>query len=239
MPFERSERGHRLEHYPKRGELDRDIRRHGHSDREFYPPREDDDDDRRSMESRESRRWRGHDYYDPEDEIDRERDYEPYDRGRQGTLQAKHREQFLRRGEGNRLHDRSGAGAYEQWRGERPQDDDRWSGPYGGRGPKGYRRSDERIHEDVCERLTEHPAIDASDIEVTVNDGDVTLTGRVESRAVKHLTEVMVETVSGVKEVHNQLRVARLEENDGPYPPSEERREARPQETIAPKTRRR
>jgi osmotically-inducible protein OsmY len=235
MPFERSERGHRLEHYPRRGESERDIRSHGHSDREFYPAREDDDE--RLMESRESRRWRGHDYYDP-DETDRERDYEPYDRGRQGPLQAEHRERFLRRAEGNSF-GRSSAARYEQWRREGVPEDDRWSGPYAGRGPKGYRRSDERIHEDVCERLTEHPAIDASDIEVTVNDGDVTLMGRVESRAVKHLTEAMVETVSGVKEVHNQLRIARLEENEWPQPSSEERLETRPQETIAPKTRRR
>jgi osmotically-inducible protein OsmY len=104
---------------------------------------------------------------------------------------------------------------------------------------KGYRRSDEKIHEDVCQRLTEHPGIDASDIEVAVSDGDVTLTGRVESRAVKHLTEVMVETVSGVKEVHNQLRVAPLEGGEWSRPPSEERRETRAQETVAPKTRRR
>jgi len=41
-------------------------------------------------------------------------------------------------------------------------------GPHAGRGPKGYQRSDERIREDVCDRLTEHPAIDASEIEVEV-----------------------------------------------------------------------
>lgn len=120
------------------------------------------------------------------------------------------------------------------WRGEGWNDD--WSGPYAGRGPKGYRRSDERIQEDICERLTEHPSIDASDIEVTVGDGDVTLTGRVESRAVKHLTEVMVETVSGVKEVHNQLRIAPLDQN---VPTAAELRPSRAREPIVPKTRRR
>jgi hypothetical protein len=238
MPFERSERGDRLEHYPKRRESDRDIRSHGQSDREFYPPRDDDDDDRRFMESRESRRWRGHDYYDPDDEIDREQGYEPYDRGRQGPLQAKHREHFLRRAEGNRF-SRSDAGRYDQWRREDVPEDDRWSGPYAGRGPKGYRRSDERIHEDVCERLTQHPAIDASDIEIAVSDGDVTLSGQVESRAVKHLTEAMVETVSGVKEVHNHLRVGRSDEAASSRPSSEGRRENRPDQTIAPETRRR
>ena len=235
MPFERSERGHRLEHYPKGGESDRYI---SHSDREFYPGREDDDDDRRLMESRESRRWRGHDYYDPDDELDREQDYERYDRGRQGPLQAEHRERFLRRAERNSF-GRSSAGRYDQWRREGVPEEDRWSGPYAGRGPKGYHRSDERIHEDVCERLTEHPAIDASGIEIAVSDGDVTLSGQVESRAVKHLTEAMVETVSGVKEVHNRLRVDRSDEAAGSPPFSEGRRENRPEQSTAPKTRRR
>ena len=78
---------------------------------------------------------------------------------------------------------------------------------FAGRGPKGYRRSDERIEEEVCERLTIHPAIDASEIEVSVSSGDVTLKGTVESRAEKHLAESMTETVSGVKEVDNQLRI--------------------------------
>jgi hypothetical protein len=56
--------------------------------------------------------------------------------------------------------------------------------------------------------LTEHPAIDATEIEVTVRQGEVTLSGTVESRAVKHLAETMAETVSGAKDIHNQLRVS-------------------------------
>jgi hypothetical protein len=42
------------------------------------------------------------------------------------------------------------------------------TGRHAGRGPKAYRRSDERITEDVCDRLTQHPHIDATDIAVTV-----------------------------------------------------------------------
>lgn len=33
------------------------------------------------------------------------------------------------------------------------------SGGFAGRGPKGYQRSDDRIREDVCERLAEDPVI--------------------------------------------------------------------------------
>ena len=124
-------------------------------------------------------------------------------------LYTEHRDPFLRRGESEgRFRGEGGSWRRYARRDESFDDQDRWSGPYAGRGPKGYRRSDERIHEDVCERLMEHPSIDASDVEVSVNDGDVTLTGQVESRAIKHLTETMTETVPGVKEVHNHLRVA-------------------------------
>src|SRR5690242_1928486 len=80
-------------------------------------------------------------------------------------------------------------------------------GRFTGRGPRGYQRSDERIREDINERLTEHPEIDASDIEVQVKGGEVTLTGTVDRRQTKRMAEDLCENVSGVKEVHNQLRV--------------------------------
>jgi osmotically-inducible protein OsmY len=83
------------------------------------------------------------------------------------------------------------------------------TGRFTGRGPKGYRRSDERIREDVCDRLTQHPDVDASEIEVQVNNGEVTLTGSVEDRSQKRMAEDMVENLSGVREVHNQLRVSK------------------------------
>ena len=63
--------------------------------------------------------------------------------------------------------------------------------------------------EDVSERLTEHGEIDASDIEVQVENGEVTLSGAVDSRQTKRLAEDLVDSVSGVKDVHNQLRVGR------------------------------
>jgi hypothetical protein len=82
-------------------------------------------------------------------------------------------------------------------------------GAHFGKGPKGYQRSDERIHDEVCARLTRHPLIDASLTEVHVDHGEVTLTGEVHDRRMKHLTEDVVDEVAGVKEVHNQLRVSR------------------------------
>jgi BON domain len=81
-------------------------------------------------------------------------------------------------------------------------------GRFRGRGPKGYRRSDERIREDVCECLTEDDHIDASNIDVTVKECEVTLSGTVSSRAEKRRAEDLIEHLPGVKDVHNQLRVA-------------------------------
>lgn len=80
---------------------------------------------------------------------------------------------------------------------------------YRGRGPKNYQRSDERIREDVCERLTMDHDVDASDIEVTVRDGVVTLDGTVNERHAKRIAEDVCESVRGVRDVQNQLRVAR------------------------------
>ena len=80
-------------------------------------------------------------------------------------------------------------------------------GPHTGRGPRNYRRSDERIREDVSDVLTRHGEIDASEIEVTVENGEVTLAGTVDSRRTKRLAEDVVEPVRGVRDVHNRLRV--------------------------------
>jgi osmotically-inducible protein OsmY len=82
---------------------------------------------------------------------------------------------------------------------------------FAGRGPKNYQRSDERIREDVCVRLTDHPEIDASEIEVRVDGGEVTLSGEVDSRPVKRIAEDVAHSVAGVRDVHNQLRVAAVE----------------------------
>ena len=81
------------------------------------------------------------------------------------------------------------------------------NGPHAGRGPKNYQRSEERIKEDVSDRLAEDGFLDASEIEVKVKDGIVMLTGTVESREEKRLAEEIAEDCSGVKDVQNQLRV--------------------------------
>ncbi|MGQ4274723.1 BON domain-containing protein [Terrihabitans sp. B22-R8] len=76
-----------------------------------------------------------------------------------------------------------------------------------GVGPKGYRRSDERIREDISDRLTEDPYINASEIEVNVEGGEVTLTGHVDSRNARRRAEDIAERISAVTHVQNNLRV--------------------------------
>lgn len=76
-----------------------------------------------------------------------------------------------------------------------------------GKGPRGYRRTDARILEDVNDRLADDPSVDASDIEVTVKDAEVTLTGHVTDRFEKRRAEDCVENASGVTHVQNNLRI--------------------------------
>ena len=80
---------------------------------------------------------------------------------------------------------------------------------FAGRGPKGWRRSDARIREDVCEALSMHPALDASELEVEVHDGVVTLRGTVADRRSKRLAVDIAESVAGVRDVHSELRTRR------------------------------
>jgi len=98
-----------------------------------------------------------------------------------------------------------------QWLGI--EDDDRrrrtegQRGQHRGRGPKGYKRSDERIREDINDRLSDDDFLDASDIEVQVQESVVILTGSVNDRWDKRRAESIAESVSGVSNVENRLRV--------------------------------
>jgi hypothetical protein len=76
-----------------------------------------------------------------------------------------------------------------------------------GKGPRDYQRADQRIYEDVCERLADDDHVDATDIEVSVNGGEVTLTGKVRSRTSKRRATQVAESVSGVKDVFNSIRI--------------------------------
>jgi hypothetical protein len=120
--------------------------------------------------------------------------FQPYARGSQ---------EFGPEGYGSAASYTSGRGARE-W-----QSSERWRvpGPHVGRGPKGYQRSEERIREEINDRLTAHGLVDATDVEVRMQNGEVTLSGFVDSRDAKRAAEDCAEDVQGVREVHNHLRI--------------------------------
>ena len=104
-------------------------------------------------------------------------------------------------------------GIYEDDRGRVYQFSHAPQSNFSGRGPKGYRRSDERIREEICERLTDDWRVDATEIDVVVNNGQVTMSGAVHSREEKRKAEDLVESIPGVHDVHNNLRVSQWDEN--------------------------
>lgn len=93
--------------------------------------------------------------------------------------------------------------------------DRRNEGEFRGKGPRGYQRADERILDDVNDRLSEDPNLDASDIEVSVASSEVTLNGEVANRTAKRRAEDCVESVSGVTNVQNNLRIRQGSSSSG------------------------
>jgi hypothetical protein len=106
----------------------------------------------------------------------------------------------------------------DEWEYERGFEDVGWSnfpdeyegepGPYSGIGPRNYQARDEDIYDLVCSRLTQHGQIDASEMEVHVQEREVTLRGTVANRSMKRLAEDVADSVPGVRDVHNQLRLS-------------------------------
>jgi Predicted periplasmic or secreted lipoprotein len=82
-----------------------------------------------------------------------------------------------------------------------------------GKGPKNYRRSEQRILEDVCDRLTYDDMLDATDMEVQVMGTEVILSGFVVTREQKRRAEYLVESVNGVENVENRLKIGQPETN--------------------------
>ena len=144
----------------------------------------------------------------------REREWRDYDRDRDWDPYARN----LRASDWDRRRGYGGPSGERYWSPyEMEPESDRYrtaspgrqagrTGGLRGRGPKGYQRSDERIYEDICERLT-YADVDAANIEVKVAGGEVTLSGTVADRRDKRHAEYIAEEVSGVRDVHNNLRV--------------------------------
>ena len=97
---------------------------------------------------------------------------------------------------------------------------------FAGRGPQGYKRSDERITEDICEAMTRDHDLDASYISIETRNGEVLLKGTVSDRESKRRAEEIAEACSGVQDIQNQIRIKR-EESSTSAPESNARRSTR------------
>ncbi|HSN69394.1 MAG TPA: BON domain-containing protein, partial [Thermoanaerobaculia bacterium] len=72
---------------------------------------------------------------------------------------------------------------------------------HAGRGPRGYQRPDERILDDAHDRLERDGWVDATDIELSIDAGEISLRGTVETREMRRRAEAIVDSISGVRHV--------------------------------------
>ena len=82
------------------------------------------------------------------------------------------------------------------------------------RAPERVDRPDAHVEMDVSDALRHCQDLDASDIEVSVAGGDVTLEGTVPDRRSKRVAGEAVERVSGVHRVHNRLKIRHDDSSD-------------------------
>ena len=68
---------------------------------------------------------------------------------------------------------------------------------YRGHGPRRAQPQDEDLLDTLCERLSGDPDIDASEIDVTVREGIVALSGTVPSRQTRRDAEAIAESLRG------------------------------------------
>jgi hypothetical protein len=147
--------------------------------------------------------------YDPRPEATRPRDFRDYGRGDYrgnvgpgGFGYAESNYGPTRYGEAFGRAGREGENPADA-----PRDMERERRSFIGRGPRNYRRSDERIRETICERLTDDPQVDASEVTVEVKDGVVTLAGTVPERRMKHRIEDIAADAARDNDVRNEVSV--------------------------------
>jgi osmotically-inducible protein OsmY len=96
-----------------------------------------------------------------------------------------------------------------------------------GRGPRSTENAqalgdeDTRIWNEVSACLSDDWYVDGTEITLSVDNGEVTLDGVVENRAEKRLAEDCADSVPGVVDVHNRLRIRQPDKpagkrNEGP-----------------------
>ena len=76
-----------------------------------------------------------------------------------------------------------------------------------GKGPRNYRRSSERIQDEIFKLFTLNRKLDAAFIDINVIGDEVHLEGYVSSRPMKWLAEDIATEVPGVNIIINQLKI--------------------------------
>lgn len=173
----------------RRGRNDRDT--YGQSEEFFNTHRRNNWDS-----GFDNQRGRGSNLYD------QDRDFSMNERNRRGGI-------YDYNSQSNRNMSGMNRGG-EDWRQEGRQGQGQGLNFFG-KGPKGWKRTDDRIKEEVCEALSDSWMVDASEIDVQVKDGHVTLKGTIDSREGKREAERCVENLRGVQDVQNDLKVSRSE----------------------------
>jgi BON domain len=78
---------------------------------------------------------------------------------------------------------------------------------YSGKGPRGWKLTDQKMMERVCEVLLHSHEVDPTDIEVFVKDHVVTLKGKIRSKGMRRVAEDLVGSVPGVRDVFSELKI--------------------------------
>ena len=133
------------------------------------------------------------------------------DRGREQSTHEDRRNRYTQNAiqTGGGMHDRRSAGGEGSIEAHRPGDRNYIDvmQNYRGKGPRNYKRPDDRIKEAVCDMLCDNADIDASNIDVEVKDGVVILSGSVTDKYTKRLTEDVASDITGVMDVENRIQV--------------------------------
>jgi hypothetical protein len=75
---------------------------------------------------------------------------------------------------------------------------------------------DERIASDVRSRLEHHEMIDASRVNISVVNGEVTMIGTADNRFIRHRAEELASEVDGIQKIVNKISVQPPGEEPGP-----------------------
>jgi len=113
---------------------------------------------------------------------------------------------------GQRGMEKSGEGtlppgeAWELPRTETPADQN-WSSAGPSAKVPGKEVPDERLRQDVCDRLMQFGPADCVELEVSVSGGIVTVAGTLASRELHQRLFEVIRSVAGVRDIDDQLRV--------------------------------